>query len=257
MRPQGWYRDPDGNHTDRWFSDGRPTSLVRDQGAGSDDKRRLVWLPEWRWWTVCLPGLLALAVSGSFLVYGEYASATNCRDGCSPVTEGMPVGTAGEIVVAILGIGLLVAGVITPDWRRAIATALWMAFVLGCGCAALIGTARPAASVVPAAPPPVPAHATPSLDAAACTAIGGRVVPAYATCFAVPYVGKDGQRDYGAVSYGADGQLTGPAQTVGTGATQAECDSGRYPDGPAGPVTRQPGRWDAQLSLCLPRNVSG
>ena len=35
---EGWYRDPYGIHQDRWFSDGTPTALVRDQGAeGHDD----------------------------------------------------------------------------------------------------------------------------------------------------------------------------------------------------------------------------
>ena len=38
MRAQGWYRDPYGLHGDRWFSDGRPTSLVRDQGIESHDE---------------------------------------------------------------------------------------------------------------------------------------------------------------------------------------------------------------------------
>ena len=30
MRAEGWYRDPFRLHADRWFSAGRPTSLVRD-----------------------------------------------------------------------------------------------------------------------------------------------------------------------------------------------------------------------------------
>ena len=30
MGPEGWYIDPFGQHEQRWFSDGRPTSLVRD-----------------------------------------------------------------------------------------------------------------------------------------------------------------------------------------------------------------------------------
>jgi hypothetical protein len=37
MRPEGWYRDPFALHTDRWFSDGRPTDLVRDDGQESRD----------------------------------------------------------------------------------------------------------------------------------------------------------------------------------------------------------------------------
>ena len=37
MRAEGWYRDPYGVHTDRWFSDGSPTALVRDAGHKSHD----------------------------------------------------------------------------------------------------------------------------------------------------------------------------------------------------------------------------
>ena len=38
MRAEGWYRDPYGIHDDRWFSDGQPTNLVRDQGTESRDE---------------------------------------------------------------------------------------------------------------------------------------------------------------------------------------------------------------------------
>jgi hypothetical protein len=38
MHAEGWYRDPYARHGDRWFSDGRPTSLVRDQGIESRDE---------------------------------------------------------------------------------------------------------------------------------------------------------------------------------------------------------------------------
>jgi len=37
VRAQGWYRDPYGRHGDRWFSDGRPTWLVRDGRRESRD----------------------------------------------------------------------------------------------------------------------------------------------------------------------------------------------------------------------------
>jgi hypothetical protein len=37
MRAEGWYEDPFGLHTDRWFSDGRPTDLVRDGKVESRD----------------------------------------------------------------------------------------------------------------------------------------------------------------------------------------------------------------------------
>ena len=38
MRAEGWYQDPFHLHTDRWFSDGQPTSLVRDGKVESRDE---------------------------------------------------------------------------------------------------------------------------------------------------------------------------------------------------------------------------
>jgi hypothetical protein len=37
MQLQGWYTDPTGRHEARYFSDGRPTELVRDRAAESSD----------------------------------------------------------------------------------------------------------------------------------------------------------------------------------------------------------------------------
>lgn len=37
MKAEGWYRDPYKRHRDRWFSDGRPTALVRDDGGEGHD----------------------------------------------------------------------------------------------------------------------------------------------------------------------------------------------------------------------------
>jgi hypothetical protein len=37
MQAEGWYRDPYNIHTDRWFSDGSPTALVRDAGQEGHD----------------------------------------------------------------------------------------------------------------------------------------------------------------------------------------------------------------------------
>lgn len=37
MRAEGWYHDPFKMHADRWFSDGRPTALVRDNGHEASD----------------------------------------------------------------------------------------------------------------------------------------------------------------------------------------------------------------------------
>ena len=37
MNPEGWYLDPFGTHAERWFSDGRPTALVRDGNTEAKD----------------------------------------------------------------------------------------------------------------------------------------------------------------------------------------------------------------------------
>jgi hypothetical protein len=37
MRAEGWYQDPFKLHVDRWFSDGRPTALVRDGEQEAND----------------------------------------------------------------------------------------------------------------------------------------------------------------------------------------------------------------------------
>jgi hypothetical protein len=37
VKAEGWYQDPFHLHGDRWFSDGRPTALVRDGEQESDD----------------------------------------------------------------------------------------------------------------------------------------------------------------------------------------------------------------------------
>lgn len=46
MRAEGWYVDPFGVHTDRWFSDGQPTSLVRDGERESHDEPPSDKVPE-------------------------------------------------------------------------------------------------------------------------------------------------------------------------------------------------------------------
>jgi len=37
VKAQGWYSDPFRRHKARWFSDGAPTALVRDDGVESKD----------------------------------------------------------------------------------------------------------------------------------------------------------------------------------------------------------------------------
>lgn len=42
-RAQGWYGDPFRRHEARWFSDGNPTALVRDDGIASQDPPPQAW----------------------------------------------------------------------------------------------------------------------------------------------------------------------------------------------------------------------
>ena len=37
VEAEGWYKDPYRLHTDRWYSNGKPTALVRDKGVESHD----------------------------------------------------------------------------------------------------------------------------------------------------------------------------------------------------------------------------
>jgi hypothetical protein len=46
MNAQGWYLDPFRRHEDRWFSDGAPTALVRDDGREANDPPPEAPLPE-------------------------------------------------------------------------------------------------------------------------------------------------------------------------------------------------------------------
>ena len=121
MQPQGWYRDPYRKHDDRWFSDGQPTTLVRDQGRESYDEPPQDRPPQDRMlpspcgrpagqqvpparegragqsWTVWLPGMLTLAAWGVFFWWAPFV-----------------------VIVAVPVIALLAVGVKIPEWRLAI-----------------------------------------------------------------------------------------------------------------------------------------
>lgn len=42
-KAQGWYGDPFRLHSARWFSNGSPTALVRDNGVESQDPPPSTW----------------------------------------------------------------------------------------------------------------------------------------------------------------------------------------------------------------------
>jgi hypothetical protein len=86
MRAQGWYRDPFQSHDDRWFSDGQPTSLVRDGGHDSHDP------PPARQWSGPLTPAAVL----------EPANADDLKRADEPVPERGAPGVDGS---AAMGIG--------------------------------------------------------------------------------------------------------------------------------------------------------
>jgi hypothetical protein len=160
MPVQGWCPDPYGSHEDRWFSEGEPTRLVRDQGTESYDEpprgqlplspvgreppegrlppyppgpagkqERPAWAGSgWPWWTVCLPGLPAIAISCFLAFVAAVASALSCFDTCNPRAEARASDAAGQaFIIAIVTFALLVAGLAAPARRRVFTAALWVA----------------------------------------------------------------------------------------------------------------------------------
>jgi hypothetical protein len=142
MAAQGWQRDPFSLHEDRWFSDGQPTRLVRDQGVEIYDEPPPGDLPapagevpagpvsseqaglasarllsgriaanaeparNWRYWTAWPPCLLTLALA-VLVAIGLISSPMN---GSVPGQEGVgsnPGNPAGWIL--LMEAGLIVA----------------------------------------------------------------------------------------------------------------------------------------------------
>jgi hypothetical protein len=133
MRAQGWYPDPDGGHDERWFSDGEPTSLVRDQGTESYDELPRGQSPAWHWWTVWLPGVAALLTTlFIFVVAGLASVLNNCFDTCGAPAPppGASALSAQELILFAVALVLLAAGAAVPPWRRVSAYALWTAIAL-------------------------------------------------------------------------------------------------------------------------------
>jgi hypothetical protein len=86
-----------------------------------------------------------------------------------------------------------------------------------------------------------------------CSAVGGTTIGGPA-CSQIPYLGTDDQRYYAQVPIGpSTGQLGGPAETEGTGATESECKRGYWPEYQGeGPGYATPGKWNSALGLCQP-----
>jgi hypothetical protein len=126
VKAQGWRRDPFGVHGDRWFSEGQPTSLVRDRGAESYDKPPPGEPPgppvpagtpppagpgrfprDWRYWTVIPPCLLAVLVAALATVTGFLGAAFSSINsegvaGYVPPNGGWILAAAAGAVIAML-----------------------------------------------------------------------------------------------------------------------------------------------------------
>ena len=181
MRVQGWYPDPYEIHDDRWFSDGKPTRLVRDQGSESYDEPPLEHprgpLPSDSA-TRDEPSQEQLRASGNAGQDGSYdepqrTSSEQDRDNFLPGMssyEGPPrrrqAGCVAMALISVAVIAVVASGFAVKAWPRQQNTAVLPATV-------------PSKQNTASVPPPVPSkqntagfHATaqsPSGDAAQVT----------------------------------------------------------------------------------------
>jgi hypothetical protein len=161
---QGWYYDPYSRHADRWYSVGRPTDLVRDDGIETRDappagEPLFPLIPAegaegqepagggltsrpaprtWRRRSLWPPYLLTLACTGFYVLMALIALAMNGFDGASYTDPGwLQAGIIGVLVLCSAATGLLIAGVFDPVLWRTMALALWTVFPLVVGWSAL------------------------------------------------------------------------------------------------------------------------
>ena len=111
---QGWHRDPFGAHDDRWFSAGRPTPLIRDNGVVSREdlppdqqsgRRDPAWLSVrrqfpaeayyWPYWKVVVPSLVAFAAAGLIVAWSLVSQPVNGFDLAGPLSPAS--GSAGPV----------------------------------------------------------------------------------------------------------------------------------------------------------------
>ena len=156
MRAQGWHRDPYGVHGERWFSDGKPTRLVRDEGVESYDappqeppRPRTPAVGQlvtdggpgrtpttWPSWTLWLPFWLTLPVAGLFILFviiGASLNSGNCFDVCggSPGYPGWaPPAAFGEAALAVIIMILLGTGLHRFSHRRTLVLVSWVVCAL-------------------------------------------------------------------------------------------------------------------------------
>jgi hypothetical protein len=79
----------------------------------------------WRPWSIWLPGALAFTWSGALVVADGAAAVMGSWDTPAPGLGWLGVGAAGQGVLAAVDVGILVAGVRRPRWRRTAVIAAW------------------------------------------------------------------------------------------------------------------------------------
>jgi hypothetical protein len=79
----------------------------------------------WRPWSIWLPCALAFAWSGALVVADGAAAVMGSWDTPAPALGWLGVGAAGQGVLAAVDVGILVAGVKRPRWRRTAVIAAW------------------------------------------------------------------------------------------------------------------------------------
>jgi len=88
-----------------------------------------------------------------------------------------------------------------------------------------------------------------------CNAVDGTLygTPPSLSCNQISYIGTDGSTYYASVGVDVTtGQLEGPMNTDGVGATRQECTTSYYPELSTGPGYGQKGTWNAALQICIP-----
>jgi hypothetical protein len=85
----------------------------------------------WRPWTIWLPCALAFAWSGLLVVADGYAAVMGSWDTAARGLGWLGVGAGGQGVLAAIDVGILVAGIRQPRWRRTAALVAWMLIPVG------------------------------------------------------------------------------------------------------------------------------
>jgi hypothetical protein len=106
------------------FSPGLDTEAVSEKLASGADG---VWRP----WSIWLPCVLAFIWSGALVVADGAAAIMGSWDTPAPGLGWLGVGAAGQGVLAAVDVGILVAGVKRPGWRRAAVIAAWTLIPVG------------------------------------------------------------------------------------------------------------------------------